>query len=117
MVRVVRPVRVVRLTIICLLTLITLTTLTGADGSSAEDVANSLSRLIVKGDEVGVRLQDAFEKGLPHEKVKIVLDMRQSGQSYHAGKILNEYLGEVGIAGLSGKQVDRMIKDFRTQDA
>ena len=66
---------------------------------------------------MGVRLQDAFEKGLPHEKVKVVLDMRQSGQSYHAGKILNEYLGEVGIVGLSSKQVDQVLKDFRAQRA
>ncbi len=109
----VRPVRVVRLTIICLLILITLTTLTGADEPSVDDVANSLSKLVVKGDKVGVRLQDAFEKGLPHEKVKIVLDMRQSGQAYHAGKILNRYLAEAGIAGVSGKWVDQILKSSK----
>ena len=87
------------------------------EGVPAEDLSGSLSRLIVKGDKMGVRLLDALEQGLPGDKVKAVLDMRQSGQLYHAGKILNRYLEDAGIAGLSGKQVDRMLKEFRAQNA
>ena len=87
------------------------------EGVPAEDVPGSLSRLIVKGDKMGVRLLDALEQGLPGDQVQAVLDMRQSGQLYHAGKILNRYLEDAGIVGLSGKQVDRMLKEFRAQNA
>ena len=72
---------------------------------------------VINASEMGVRLLDALEQGLPGDKVKAVLDMRQSGQLHHAGKILNRYLADAGIAGLSGKQVDRMLKEFRARNA
>ena len=87
------------------------------EGVPAEDLPGSLSRLIVKGDKMGIRLLDALEQGLPGDQVQAVLDMRQSGQLHHAGKILNRYLADAGIAGLSGKQVDRMLKEFRARNA